>query len=400
MKPFALLVVCVLLPLVAGHGWVTNPQPRGYTGSDTGASQSSPCGAGAGNSYPQTITLTSGDYLNVSWTIGGGHTGANPDVCRFAWALTDDSATNFDASGHTLVNNIDCATSGGHSQYFPVSLNTITDPTTAYLQFRWSAGDGSTWYNCIKLFVSPSGVVVNDETEGVTFSDTISPSELNYYRVDIEADKHIYVTITATGNNLFALSGESLPNSVNNSQSWSNGTIGQQFGLSACSLEETDTTFYLAAFGGSSDISFTATAESYDALLFPVYEAPQIQDSLPFGGSKFYWTEAYQAETPKRVYAEKTSGSGWIRIWKSLSCTLNNMDVDDEAENDWGSRGACIDLGYTEGRKYIQVESVNGTSIEFDLGVEDGLCADKDFNAASTAQISFMVLIAALLAIL
>jgi len=79
---------------------------------------------------------------------------------------------------------------------------------------------------------------------------------------------------------------------------------------------------------------------------------------------------------------------------------MNNMDVDDEAENDWGPKGGCIDLGYTQGRKYIQVESVNGTSIDFDLGVEDGLCADKDFNDASTVQISFIILIVAFLAML
>jgi hypothetical protein len=252
------------------------------------------------------------------------------------------------------------------------------------------------------MYVSPVGVSVNDAVLDSPFSDTVSPAETVYYKVDADSNKHVYVTLTATGVTNFALSGGSLPSTVNDSEYWVSTTAGKKVGLSACSNVDSDTTFYLAAFGGSADVSFTATAETYDAMLFPVYKAPQIKDSLPDGGSKFYWTEAYTETglSNKRVYVKKTDGSGWVRLWKSLSCTLDNTDTTEEAVNDWGEHGACVDLTTTEGRKYIQVESINGTKISFDLGVEDGLCADKDLNGASTAHISFMVLVAALVMLL
>jgi hypothetical protein len=195
---FALILQC------SGHGWLTDPIPRGFVSpidNDATASTSSPCGnLGI---YNETINVTQYTGLDVSFLLGGGHeNGGGPLICRFSIADTENQA---DFDQNIVANGITCR--NGQDD------GTITVPISAptgiqYLQFRWLAGD-TNWYNCIRLNVLPGTINTKPISVGAMVTEPVE--ELNitqqfFYDVDLAGQvndgyKHLLVRINDTNAN-------------------------------------------------------------------------------------------------------------------------------------------------------------------------------------------------------
>jgi hypothetical protein len=183
-----------------GHGWITNPLPRGYvlpiTDQQT-ASTSGPCG-NLSPDYPETINVTQYESLDVSYLLGNGHDdGGGPSVCRFSIA-SSESQIAFDQN--IVANGITCR-DGQDSDTISVPINAA--PGIQYLQFNWLAGD-SQWYNCLKLNVAAGNLVTTEVSASTVHTlpvEQLNVTQSMFYTVPIQVDdpyRHLLIKINRT----------------------------------------------------------------------------------------------------------------------------------------------------------------------------------------------------------
>jgi len=386
-------VVALILFLVAsvhGHGWLNTPQPRGYQGDSTSsASQSAPCGLSG--TFPTITTVQNNEVLSTQYQIGGGHSGSNPDFCAFALSTSQTDTNQFQSN--VIATGINCPV--GEDSY-NLTLSSPFVNQTVYLQFHWAAGDGTNWYACAQLSVVGAGVSINDLTANVPATAPVTPDTITYWDLDVPQNFFVYSWVQApTGSDYItaSISRQGLP-TLSNYDETGSSQASSPIVLSDCSSVNHASTIYWAIYAGTSgNASYALTAQTYDAEVLYADSYPQITDSIGFGGSKWYYTEAYDTYgSPKIAVVTLTSGSGSVSLYKSQDCTYE----DPNGSMSTGSTVACLDLGSQEGVKYFQVV-VDGTgSFQYTFGVEEGTCGNVEDNPGVKATVSLFALISGL----
>lgn len=123
--------------------------------------------------------------------------------------------------------------------------------------------------------------------------------------------------------------------------------------------------------------------------------APQIVDTLAFGGTKYYWTEAFSTnDVPKRIVV---SGPVGLTLTQSLQCQPKSTPDTSIAS---GETDMCLDLSTSQNRKYLEVYSSQQTAVSVTVSIEPGKCSERESSASVTAMSFALIVIATLLAVL
>lgn len=312
--------------------------------------------------------MSFGGILRTSWTRGGGHgEGDASNLCRFSLIPAeqgDDTASLFDSN--VLVDNIDCRTRGSYQR--DINLG-VTPAGDYYLQFRWKAGDGGTWYNCAKVTIEnleglnctdnkrvppetdidcgslcPACAVgknclVNSDCEsnlcvrgtcqppvtpvaaGTTENKLIVPASelIDYYSIVLEPHNFVFVTATAPPTRTqtswakyLLKSGEPPTEDANGSYSSRNLTISPSYSFTLCAEPEEATAYVGVRHSSDTAGQYSIKLENYKAEL--VFEGT-LEDEVSTATSKYYNTPVYNTYTSKRlVIVEKISGAGQVAL--------------------------------------------------------------------------------------
>jgi len=327
--------------------------------------------------------------LTVQYNIGGGHDNGNGEgMCYFNLA-TMANQTFFDLGTFYTV---PCTASGG-----PIGRNTTVffdlpnnNTENLFFQFVWKSKQGGIWYNCAKINVAPSDVVMNDFSVGTPVTGDTTEGQVDYYRATIAPQQFVYIQATGptTGSIDVALKSNVLPTLANGYDSMLTVASGQTVAASVCSTSTNNATGYISVTGetGASG-TYSFTASSYNGYIdFANKASPQISDSLPGTGSKFYYAQAYSTTTVAKRIVLRASGS--VQLNQETTCTT---PATPDATSD-GNNVACLELSSNPGNKYIQV--VAGSAVTYTLGIEQGTCNDLPSSATSVSISMFLVMLA------
>jgi len=375
--------------LVAGHGWLVSPQPEGFVSptDQASASQTAPCGNTG--TFDAPVTVSNYGSLTLSYNIGGGHDNGNgPGMCYFNLAPVMNQ-TYFDMGTFYTV---PCTASGGvisrNSTVFYDLINNVTE--TLYLQFIWKSKQGGIWYNCAKVAVAPSEIVMNDFQVGTPVTGDTAQDQVDYYRTTLAPQQFVYIQATgpSAGSVSVALKSNVIPSDANGYDSELTVSSGQTLAASVCSASLNNATGYITVTGGSgASGAYTFTASAYNGYIdFANKASPQITDTLPGAGSKFYYAQAYStSDKPKRIVVR---ADGPVSLNQNTACTTKaTPDATSDSNN-----VACYALSSNPGNKYIQVITTQATS--YTLGIEQGTCSDLPSSATTVSVSMFLVFLA------
>jgi hypothetical protein len=99
-----------------------------------------------------------------------------------------------------------------------------------------------------------------------------------------------------------------------------NVNSGETVAASVCSTSVNNATGYITVTGGTgASGTYTFTASPYNGFIdFANKASPQISDSLPGAGSKFYYAIAYStSEVPKRIVVR---ADGPVSLNQNTAC--------------------------------------------------------------------------------
>jgi hypothetical protein len=390
MKAVSSVVLSLFfVSLVAGHGWLVDPQPRGFAGAadQASASQTGPCGvdgAYAGTTY----TIANYGSLTVQYNIGGGHDNGNGEgMCYFNLA-TVANQTNFDQGTFYTV---PCTATNG-----PTSRNTTiffdlpnNNTETLFFQFVWKSKQGGIWYNCAMINIAASDIVMNEFSVGSPVTGDISEGQVDYYRATLAPQQFVYIQATGptAGSIDVALKSNVLPTMANGYDSKLTVAAGQTTAASVCSTSANNATGYISVTGDSGATgTYSFTASAYNGYIdFATKASPQISDSLPGTGSKFYYAQAYSTVTVAKRIVLRASGS--VQLNQGTACTTKATP---DATSD-GNNVACLALSTQQGNKYIQV--LADSAVTYTLGIEQGTCDSLPSSAVSVSISMFLVVL-------
>jgi len=388
-----LFILVSLFLVVFAHDKMNTPAPR-VAQTDT----TNPCGAGNGNEMTPTVTVTAGNQLTVIWD--GNHQQQSFVTISLVYAAPTPSNT-------ALTDGLLINSATGTTQFpYPVVSNSAVVTVPAYLpsgvytlQWFWSAG----FYSCADITVTGS-TALGSMTSAVNANTNSNSNSPLYYETTIPTNENVLVVVSGPSDVTFVVAGGVPPTLttyddkvVGNGMPWAMTVCGDTQGSTG------------SAFVGVYDTAnktspFTVSSSTYVSFLNINLPPPQIADSLPAAGNKFYWTGAYSTETiPKRIKMTVSSGSGTIGLSSLATCSFNpnnnNNGVTDTAPKYTGTTYVCMDLSTSQNIKYIQV--YGSSAINYKLTLESGKCADTGPSSSATSLfISSILLVACILLVL
>jgi len=336
------------------------------------------------------------DFLDVQFTLGGGHDAGNgPATCRFAVATNDTSESLFDEN--VVQDGIPC-TVGSYTNSIPISAN---QTGINYLQFVWNAGDGSHWYNCVQLNV----------LAGAAIQINSIPSIDVWAHVSIDAESSnvsaVYNSITvpaitdSSRNIHISFNGTIISGEVNFTSSTvlpRNPLIGNTRYVTSdlqsdifCNPSATTTKIYVSLFPSADyigNVSFIVT--EYDAVLDFV-TAESIPITIQKGESFYFESASYSTLSDQRRFTISGSGGNAYAFGPFSTCGVQNVF--------YQTINHCIDLpikqesAETDVTYYYYVTADNTYTGQVD--VEKGNCSS--YSGVSTLILSIGLLLVVLL---
>jgi len=380
--------------VVFAHDKMNTPAPRVATTDTT-----SPCGAGNNNEMTVNFSINAGSQLTVKWD--GNHQQQSVVTISLVYEATLPSDT---ALQNGLLNN-----SATNTPQFPYAVTpaqaivTIPSylPTGDYtLQWFWNAG----FYSCADIHVVGTTTLGSMSSNINANSNPVTPL---YYETSIPTNENILIVVSGPSDITFVVA-TGVPPTLSNYDDKIVGN-GMPWGMTVCGDTQGSVS---SAFAGvfeslNSSSPFTITSTPYVSFLNINLPSPQIADSLPSPGNKFYWTGAYSTEaSPKRIKMNLITGSGTIGLSSLSTCSFNpnnnnnnNPTVTNTAPQFTGSTYTCLDLSTSQNTKYIQV--YGSSAITYHLTLETGKCADTGpGNSATSLFVSSFLLVACILLLL
>ena len=236
---------------------------------------------------------------------------------------------------------------------------------------------------------------MNDFQIGAPITGDTAPDQIDYYRATLAPKQFVYIQASGptAGSVTVALKSNVIPSDSNGYDSMLNVASGQTLAASVCSTSTNNATGFITVTGGAgSSGSYSFTASAYNGFIdFANKASPQIDDTLPGAGSKFYYAQAYStSDKPKRIVVR---ADGPVSLNQNTACTTKTTpDATSGSDN-----VACVPLSTNTGNKYIQVITTQST--HYTLGIEQGTCSTLD-SSATSASISMMVVVFFVLALL
>jgi len=400
----SIFLVIYFTQQILGHGWldtisygIFTANPRGFNGDNQGsASTNGPCGQTTPD-YGALFKVNQSVHFNATWTIGGGHDGGNgPKTCRFALAKLDTDTNLFDQL--VVYDNITCV-AGSYNQYISF-MSYITG--VVYLQWKWSAGDGSTWFSCVKLNV----IDPNTTTYSVDYNNmlvqTITPTPTItklFYSIQlpttITADDNIivYFSATGTGDANVTVSTDAQPISYLDGKTAKVNSYLAPI-ISLCNLRvNRDFTYITLTPNTDFNGNITFYADTYLSHLDYTGIA-QVGTVMKSGSVYYYWTGATStAAVKKRIVMD---GKGADFVYLSGPYTGCDDATYKKARVDTRCVDVGSDLDFPNGQlQYFGVEVASGTFSGF-ARIEKGKCLDL-VGGVSQIVVSFLSLIVVLL---
>jgi hypothetical protein len=273
----------------------------------------------------------------------------------------------------------------------------IIPPDTATgtytLQWVWTDQQNTNWYSCAEIQVEAINVSIQSLSSGVPVTSNAVPLEMHYYKLYVDMNQHVYITVAGPASGALVVSvlkGTFPTASLYNEQYIVASST--QSANSVCSDSDSAATVYIGIQHEQvTSGTYTVSAQAYASWLDYRQAVPQITDSVPNGGSKYYWTEAYSTfDVPKRVAVDKLSGIAPISLERTENCNERTIP-----QPKIGDDSACVDLPDEAGRSYFRVASTDGSPIDYEMYLEAGTCNERSFG--SQIHISFALLLVAVL---
>jgi len=380
---------------ILGHGWVFDPQPRGFTINDEiSASQQGPCGKTT-PTYPATTTVEINGSIFVSFRNGPGHDDTtNSGSCTFSLSTQDQTNNPFDTN---IFYTIDPCDSG--DMIANVSI-IVPRPGTYYLQWHWTSGTGSNWYSCIRLFVEDPNIKVNQIKAGDRVVETLTNQNVTnlFYTIsglpaadptviDTQYTKHLLLDASVSANSLyyvnFTYSTDYIPLDYTAVPVRDNLNINAATPprmITVCNaVTKTVNEVYVSIFpyqNGSNgnftgDVSFTSYL--FDARVDFVGGENGVPVSLKKGYIAYFWTAASTTQTSsKRIVVEADSPSTYFINGPYRTCNSNQYVRGEKHCSDLG-RDTDFPINQNGGRQYFAVEIVEN-DFTGKIRVEKGNC--------------------------
>jgi len=382
--------------LVLAHDKMNTPAPRVATTDTT-----SPCGAGNGNEMTPNVSVNAGSQLVVKWD--GNHQAQSFVTISLVYEATLPSNTaiqNGYLNNSVTNNNLFPYNIGQQPGFCTVTIPAYLPTGTYTLQWFWTSG----FYSCADINVVGTTALGSMSSNINANSNPVTPL---YYETAIPTNENILVVVSGPADITFVVA-TGVPPTLSNYDDKIVGN-GMQWAMTVCGDTQGSVSSAFAGVFESLNQSspFTISSSSYVSFLNINLPSPQIADSLPAPGNKFYWTGAYSTEaSPKRIKMNKLSGSGSIGLSSLSTCSFNpnnnnnnNPTVTNNAPQFLGSDYTCLDLSTSQAVKYIQV--YGASAVSYHLTLETGKCANTGpGNSATSVFVSSFLLVACILLVL
>jgi hypothetical protein len=350
---------------------MTNPTPRSNV-----ASQTSPCGDATGDNVP--VNVTAGTYVTVSW-INNGNSNNLVYLTLLTFPQMQIFRTVYNYSFNTNTRNVRIPPDVPAGQY--------------YLQWWWS-----TYYSCSLLNVSadPTGRQFLQVSQ--TINNPVPVGLYNYYEITIDDQyNNRFLEISGTGPSglvtpnghitVVGIEGILTPPTVALRDNAADTRNGPEFRMGMCRNNNNEDDFVVGVYGGPNALqtdTYTLTVNIYD----PIINSGQAFTSLKHNGYKYYRTDAYETDVPRRVVyrSDVDFGIEIPRFRLATNCDITTQIQDGLQTN---SDTMCIQLKTTAGTKFIEVPP---TESGYTVLTEVGKC--DDIAAAPMAVASLLTLFA------
>jgi hypothetical protein len=261
-----------------------------------------------------------------------------------------------------------------------------------YLQWWWS-----TYYSCSLLNVTadPTGRELVQVSQRV--DKAVPIGQYNYFEIAIDEQyDNRWLEIYGTGPSglvnpnghitVVSIEGILTPPTVALRDNYADTRNGVDYSMGLCRNNNNEDVFVVGVYGGPNALStdlYSLTVGIYD----PTINSGQAFTSAKHNGYKYYRTEAYETDVPRRVvYRSQAAFVEIPRFRLARNCDMT-VQVQDGIQTN--ADATCIQLKNTAGVKYIEVPP---TENGYTILTEVGKC--EDIAAAPMAIASLFTLFA------